>query len=224
MYSWPHLKIEIFQRRKQKMSQFVPEKVSFASIFSLQLSPMFSLVLYRNNLYQIHATFTMEDVNKQKTVLNKNKFYFKYYGLTLLLMYKLCLIHTNLLSNEVASLTKMNSIVSKVLFSKVSRAMSITIRNIFTKEYLGLTFVERKEKEAYAKAGKNVIKIKERIMKTYIQSKVSERMNFCFSCIWSTVTKIWSICAEWWKTTLLMLSSSKKIRKGSIRLASELAT
>ena len=124
MYSWPHLKIEIFQRRKQKMSQFVPEKVSFASIFSLQLSPMFSLVLYRNNLYQIHATFTMEDVNKQKTVLNKNKFYFKYYWLTLLLMYKLnlCLIHTNLLSNKVSSLTKMDSIVSKVLFSKVSRA------------------------------------------------------------------------------------------------------
>lgn len=81
MYFWPHLKIEIFQTRKQKMSKVVPEKVSFASIFSLstlQLSPMFSLVLYRNNLYQIHATFTMEDVNKQKTVLNKNKFYFKY--------------------------------------------------------------------------------------------------------------------------------------------------
>ena len=150
---------------------------------------MFSLVLYRNNLYQIHATFTMEDVNKQKTVLNKNKFYFKYYGLTLLLMYKLnlCLIHTNLLSNEVASLTKMDSIVSKVLFSKASRAVSITgIRNIFTKEYLGLTFVERKEKAAYVKAGKNVIKIKERIMNRAAMANLSQaRSNILPQIFWT---------------------------------------
>ena len=40
------------------------------------------------------------------------------------------------------------------------------------KEFLGLTFVKRKEKEAHAKAGKNVIKIKDCIMKTYNQDGI----------------------------------------------------
>ena len=44
--------------------------------------------------------------------------------------------------------------------------------NIFTKEYLGLTFVERKVKEAHSKAGKNVVKIKECLMKTYNQDGI----------------------------------------------------
>ena len=66
----------------------------------------------------------------------------------------------------------MNSIVSKVLFPTTSRALSIATRNIFTKEYLGLTFVERKEKEAHSKAGKNVVKIKERLLKTYNQDGI----------------------------------------------------
>ena len=66
----------------------------------------------------------------------------------------------------------MNSIVSKVLFPTTSRALSIATRNIFTKEYLGLTFVERKEKEAHSKAGKNVVKIKECLMKTYNQDGI----------------------------------------------------
>ena len=62
---------------------------------------------------------------------------------------------------------KMNSSVSKVLFPTASRAVNIDTRNIFTKKYLGLEFLERNEKGAHAKAGKNVIKIKEHMMKTY---------------------------------------------------------
>ena len=50
--------------------------------------------------------------------------------------------------------------------------MIIATRNIFTKEYLGLTILKSIEKEAHAKAGKNVIKIKERMMKTYNQDGI----------------------------------------------------
>ena len=79
---WPHLKIEIFQTRKQKMSKFVPEKVSFASILSLHsllvllLSPMFSIVIYRNNFisYSRNLCYGGCKVNKQK----KNKIYCKW--------------------------------------------------------------------------------------------------------------------------------------------------
>ena len=59
----------------------------------------------------------------------------------------------------------MNSIKSKALFSKASRDVIIATRNIFTKEYLGLTILKGIEKEAHAKAGKNVIIIKESMMK-----------------------------------------------------------
>ena len=61
----------------------------------------------------------------------------------------------------------MNSIVPKGLFPTASRAVSIATRNIYTKKYLGLEFIKNKEKQAQAKAGKNVIKIKERFMKIY---------------------------------------------------------
>ena len=66
----------------------------------------------------------------------------------------------------------MNSIKSKVLFSKASRDVIIATRNIFTKEYLGLIILKGIEKEAHAKAGKNVTKIKERMMKTYSQDGI----------------------------------------------------
>ena len=71
----------------------------------------------------------------------------------------------------------MNSIKSKVLFSKASRDVSIATRNIFTKEYLGLTILKSIEKEAHAKAGKNVTKIKERMMKTYNEDGIKGLRN-----------------------------------------------
>ena len=63
----------------------------------------------------------------------------------------------------------MNGIVSKVLFfTSASRAVSITTtRNIFTKDYLGLAFRQKKKKEAHDKAGTNVMTIKESFMTSY---------------------------------------------------------
>ena len=59
----------------------------------------------------------------------------------------------------------MNGIIYKVLFTPTLRALSITTRKIQTKEYLGLTFLQGKEKEAHAKVGRNAIKTKENFMK-----------------------------------------------------------
>ena len=64
----------------------------------------------------------------------------------------------------------MNGLITKFLFPRVSRA--VNTRNIFTKEYLGLSFLEGKEKEAHAKAGKNVIKIKENFLNSYKQKGI----------------------------------------------------
>jgi hypothetical protein len=61
----------------------------------------------------------------------------------------------------------MNGIVSKIMFPTASRA--VNTRNIFTKEYLGLAFRQRKQNEAHAKAGKNVTKIKDNFLNSYKQ-------------------------------------------------------
>ena len=53
------------------------------------------------------------------------------------------------------------------MFPTASRA--VNTRNIFTKEYLGLAFRQRKQNEAHAKAGKNVTKIKDNFLKSYKQ-------------------------------------------------------
>ena len=59
----------------------------------------------------------------------------------------------------------MNGIISKILFPTASRA--VNTRNIFTREYLGLSFLEGKEKEAHAKAFFPIPEIKEKFLKTY---------------------------------------------------------
>ena len=56
------------------------------------------------------------------------------------------------------------------MFPTASRA--VNTRNIFTKEYLGLSFHQEKENESRAKAGKNVIKIKNNFMKSYKQTGI----------------------------------------------------
>jgi len=56
---------------------------------------------------------------------------------------------------------------SKFLLATASRAVSITTRNIFTKEYLGLAFLTEKRNESRNNAGKNIVKIKEKIMDSY---------------------------------------------------------
>ena len=59
----------------------------------------------------------------------------------------------------------MNGIISKILFPTASRA--VNTRNIFTKEYLGLSFLQGKEKEAHAKAGRNATETKNKFLKSY---------------------------------------------------------
>ena len=59
----------------------------------------------------------------------------------------------------------MNGIISKILFPTASRA--VNTRNIFTKDYLGLSFTEEKEKEAHAKALQPVTQIKDNFLKSY---------------------------------------------------------
>ena len=59
----------------------------------------------------------------------------------------------------------MNGIISKILFATASRA--VNTRNIFTREYLGLSFLEGKEKEAHAKAFFPIPEIKEKFLKAY---------------------------------------------------------
>ena len=61
----------------------------------------------------------------------------------------------------------MYGIISKILFPTASRA--VNTRNIFTKEYLGLSFLQEKQKEDQAKAGKNVTNIKDNFLKSYKQ-------------------------------------------------------
>jgi len=56
---------------------------------------------------------------------------------------------------------------SNFLLATASRAVSITTRNIFTKEYLGLAFLTEKRNESRNNAGKNIVKIKEKIMDSY---------------------------------------------------------
>jgi len=60
----------------------------------------------------------------------------------------------------------MIAIVSKIsFFTSASRAVNITTtRNIYTKDYLGLSFRQKKREEAH---GKNVMKIKESFMTSY---------------------------------------------------------
>ena len=66
----------------------------------------------------------------------------------------------------------MNRVISKFLFPTASRA--VIFRTIYTKEYLGLSFIQGKEKEARAKAGKNAIKIKDNFQKSYNQRGIKD--------------------------------------------------
>ena len=66
----------------------------------------------------------------------------------------------------------MNGIIFKFLFPTASRA--VNTRNIFTKEYLGLSFIEGKEKEAHAKAGRNITKIKDNFLKSYKERGIKD--------------------------------------------------
>jgi len=61
----------------------------------------------------------------------------------------------------------MNGIISKIVFPTASRA--VNTRNIFTREYLGLSFLQEKQNESHVKAGKNSVKIKHNFMKSYKQ-------------------------------------------------------
>ena len=61
----------------------------------------------------------------------------------------------------------MNGIISKILFPTASRA--VNTRNIFTKEYLGLSFIQEKQNESHVKAGRNATKIKANFLKSYTQ-------------------------------------------------------
>ena len=64
----------------------------------------------------------------------------------------------------------MYGIISKILFPTASRA--VNTRNIFTKEYLGMLFLQEKQNECRDKAGKNIIKIKTNFMKSYKQTGI----------------------------------------------------
>ena len=75
----------------------------------------------------------------------------------------------------------MNGIISKILFPTASRA--VNTRNIFTKEYLGMSFLQEKQNESHAKAGKNAVKIKAHFLKSYKQKGIkglrrNDIMNF----------------------------------------------
>ena len=70
----------------------------------------------------------------------------------------------------------MNGVISKLLFPTASRAAGI--RSIFTKEYLGLAFLQGKEKEAHAKAGTNAVKIKDKFLKVYKQRGIKDLKRY----------------------------------------------
>ena len=63
----------------------------------------------------------------------------------------------------------MIAIVSKIsFFASASRAVTITTtRNIYTKEYLGLSHRQKNQEETRAKAGKNTVRIKDNFLKSY---------------------------------------------------------
>ena len=70
----------------------------------------------------------------------------------------------------------MNGIISKILFPTASRA--VNTRNIFTKEYLDLTFFQEKQNESRAKAGKDAVKIKDNFLRSYKQKGIKDlRIN-----------------------------------------------
>ena len=70
----------------------------------------------------------------------------------------------------------MNGIISKILFPTASRA--VNTRNIFTKEYLDLTFFQEKQNESRAKAGKDAVKIKNNFLRSYKQKGIKDlRIN-----------------------------------------------
>ena len=66
----------------------------------------------------------------------------------------------------------MKGVISKFLFPTTSSA--VIFRTIFTKEYLGLAFCQRKQKETRAKEGKNAIKIKDNFLKAYNQRGIKD--------------------------------------------------
>ena len=66
----------------------------------------------------------------------------------------------------------MNGVISKILFPTASRAVSI--RQIFTKDYLGLAFLQEKQNESLAKAGKNAVKIKDNFLNSYKQRGIKD--------------------------------------------------
>ena len=53
------------------------------------------------------------------------------------------------------------------MFPTASRA--VNTRNIFTKDYLGMSFLQGKQNECRDRAGKNAVKIKDNYMKSYKQ-------------------------------------------------------
>ena len=59
----------------------------------------------------------------------------------------------------------MNGIIFKIWFPTASRA--VNTRNIFTKDYLGVSFLEGMEKEAHRKAIFPIPEIKDRFLKSY---------------------------------------------------------
>jgi len=70
----------------------------------------------------------------------------------------------------------MNGIISKILFPTASRA--VNTRNIFTKDYLELSFCQKKQEESHAKAGKNAVKIKDNFLRSYKQKGIKDlRIN-----------------------------------------------
>ena len=70
----------------------------------------------------------------------------------------------------------MIAIVSKIsFFTSASRAVTITTtRNIYTKEYLGLSHLQGKQNESRVKAGKNAVKIKDSFLKSYNQRGIKD--------------------------------------------------
>jgi len=70
----------------------------------------------------------------------------------------------------------MYGIISKILFPTASRA--VNTRNIFTKEYLGLSFRQKQQEESHAKAGKNAVKIKDNFLKSYKQRGIKDLKRY----------------------------------------------
>ena len=67
----------------------------------------------------------------------------------------------------------MNRVISK-LFFLTHCIKNVSFRTIFTKEYLGLAFLQGKQNESQAKAGRNAVKIKDNFLKSYKQRGIKD--------------------------------------------------